>query len=152
MKSTIATSLTFILSVSFLSIVGCGNQPTNIGGPSDQIIFSSDRTSYAESDTIRLFLNNSSRSDINVGMRCGFYLEMFYQKRDNHNWGDTLWFPYMSLRCLTLLDTVVANTILPHSIPAEIFHSTGTFRLTVDVYVPKTGTSQSILSNSFEIR
>ena len=152
MKSAILTPLTLVLSVIFLPIVGCGNQPTNIGSPSDQISFSTDKPSYAESDTIKLFIYNNSRSEITVGLRCGFYLEMFYQRRDNHDWGDTLWLPYMSLRCLTLLDTVAMNTTFAHSLPAEVFYSTGRFRLVVNVHDPKTGTSLSAVSNPFEIR
>jgi hypothetical protein len=152
MKSTVFIRSAILLSVIVQAIVGCGIQPTNIALPSDVIALTTDKPSYAESDTVRLFLKNSSTSDVTVGMRCGIYLEMFYQKKDNLNWGDTLWFPYMSLRCLTRSDTVGMNTTFTHSIPAAIFSSTGTFRLTLDVAVPTTGVTHSVVSNLFAVQ
>jgi len=148
MKSSILALLT---STMVLLIVGCGDESTSISEPSEQIRVLTEKTSYAASDTIRLFLTNNSRSSINVGMRCGLYLEMFYQKKEGQNWGDSLWFAYMSLRCMTVLDSVAMNASFAHSLPAAIFYSTGTFRLRVKVHLPKTSVSLSVFSNPFDI-
>jgi hypothetical protein len=151
MRPSTKTVFVTVLSTALVLIVGCKDQGVSTSVSSDQIRFSTDRLSYAESDTLKLLLANNSLSDINVGLRCGIYLEMFYQRSDNHSWGDTLWFPYMSFRCLTQLDTVGTKTTFLHSVPAQIFYATGTFRLVVRVYSPKTGTVLEIASNPFEV-
>ena len=147
MKSTILPAFALILS-----IIGCQNQPTEIKNSSEQIGFSTNSSSYVVSDTINLSLNNSSSFDMVVGLRCGHYLEMFYQKKVNQDWSDTLWFWYMSLRCPTFLDTVLRNNSFAHSMPAEMFNSTGTFRLLIDVYIPQRDTSLMLISNQFQIQ
>ena len=147
----VSPKLFIVLIISALTI-GCGNQPTNIGSVPDSIGFSTDRAYYAVLDTIRLSLKNNSSSDIDVGLKCGSNLEMSYQKRDVDGWGDTLWFPYMALRCLTLSDTVKVNTTLVRSLPAEIFTSAGTFRLIVNVYAPETAAHLGVVSNSFQVQ
>jgi len=152
MKSRIVTAIILILPFILLLVVGCADQSTDPVTSSEQLRFSTDRTSYAASDTIRLSLDNNSQSDITVGLRCGWYLEMFYQKRENEVWSGDLWFPYMSLRCMSIPETVSMNTAFGHSLPAEIFYSTGTFRLTVTVNLERTDTSLRVASNSFEIR
>ena len=151
MNPSTNTTLVAILSTALVMIAGCKDQGVNTSISSDQIQFSTDRNSYTESDTVKLFLANNSLSDINVGLRCGLYLEMFYQRSDNHSWGDTLWFPYMSYRCLTLLDTVGTRTTFVHFLPAQIFYATGTFRLAIPVYCSKTGIVLRVTSNPFEI-
>jgi len=152
MKSRVVTTIRLILSFIFLQVVGCADQGTDPVTSLEQIRFSTDAPSYATSDTIRLSLENNSQSDITVGLRCGWYLEMFYQKRENEVWSDNLWFPYMSLRCVTVPKIVKMNTTFGHSLPAEMFYSTGTFRLKVTVYIERVDTSLSLVSNSFEIR
>ncbi len=88
MKSRIVTTVRLIVPFVLLQVVGCANQSTQPITPSEELRFTTDRTSYAPSDTIRLSLSNNSRSDITVGLRCGWYLEMFYQKRENEGWSD----------------------------------------------------------------
>ena len=100
MKSTIILSFALVLS-----IIGCQNQPTEIRTSSEQISFSTDSSSYVESDTINLSLKNGPSFDLIVYLKCGRFLEMFYQKKVNQDWSDTLWFSYMSLKCLTFSDT-----------------------------------------------
>jgi len=120
--------------------------------PSDEITFSTDRLSYAESDTIHLSLKNNSAVDITSGLRCGAYLEMFYQKREIEKWSDNLWFWYMSLRCPTHLNTIKAKTTFAHSIPAAILDSTGTFRLLVTFHSLQPDSSLTLVSNVFQIK
>ena len=76
---------------------------------------------------------------------------MSYQKKENSHWSDNLLFGYMSLHCPTVLDTIQANSTFTHSIPAEIFESTGTFRLLVDFHIPDKNSNEKVLSNSFKI-
>ena len=76
---------------------------------------------------------------------------MFYQKKENNDWSENLWLGYMSLRCLTVLDTIQANSTFTHSLPADTFGSTGTFRLIVEVHKPATNCRETIISNSFKI-
>jgi hypothetical protein len=135
----------------FLLINSCQKQSTGIDDSLDQISFSTDTFSYTELDTINLFLENESDYNIIIGLRCGGYLEMFFQKKENRHWSDNLWFWYMSLRCPTSVDTVQSNSRFTHSIPAEIFNSKGTFRLLVDVYIPERNSSETIISNAFKI-
>jgi hypothetical protein len=147
MKSTVILSFALILW-----IIGCQNQSTEISNSSEQVSFSTNSSSYVESDTIKLSLRNNASYDITVGLRCGLYLEMFYQKQVNQDWSDTLWFSYMSLRCLTDLDTVLMKHSFAHSMPAQIFNSTGTFRLLIDVHIPQRDTSLMVISNQFQIQ
>ncbi len=152
MNCTHANAPTIVISIILWLTAGCGNPPTNVGSPSDEIAFSTDKASYAPSDTLTLALSNNTKSDAIIGMRCATYLEMFYQKHDTSGWGDTLWFPYMSLRCVTLLDTVKVNSTFRHRLPAGIFYATGTFRLTVRFHDPLPDSSRSAVSNSFTIQ
>jgi hypothetical protein len=152
MKSAILFRLPFILSISFFQLsIGCQSSPTGVTNPPGQISLLTDQTSYAGSEAVKLFLQNNSGHDITVGLRCGFYLEMFYQKKEDNGWSDDLWFPYMSLLCPTHLRTVGVNTTFEHSIPTEMFDSTGTLRLFIDVHVPETEATVRVMSNVFKI-
>ncbi len=102
-------------------------------------------------DTINLNLKNNSNFDAAVGLRCGSFLEMFYQKKQDGDWSDNLWFWYMPLLCPTHLDTIERNTTFEYSIPTEIIDSTGTFRLLVDVHILKRDTNVTVFSNTFKI-
>ena len=152
MNFTDAKALTIIISIILWLTAGCGDSPTNVGALSDEIVFSTDKASYAPSDTLTLVLTNNTKSNAIIGMRCATYLEMFYQKHDTNGWGDTLWFPYMSLRCVTLLDTVKVNSTFRHRLPAGLFYATGTFRLTVRFHNPLPDSSRSAVSSSFTIQ
>jgi hypothetical protein len=152
MKSACLIPLTFILPLCFFQYTGCKDHPTEMNAPSEQISFSTEKYSYSTSDTVNLFLKNGSKLDISVGMRCGVYLEMYYQQKDKDNWGDTLWFPYMTFRCLTQLESVAANTTFTHSLPAQNFYSTGTFRLLLRGHFVQQDSAFTVVSNTFEIR
>ena len=141
----------FAYALLLLLIICCQKESTDINDSRDQINFLTDKPIYTVSDSINLNLENKSTVNITIGLRCGFYLEMYYQKKENGYWSDNLWFGYMSLRCVTELDTIQANNTFAHSIPANIFNSTGTFRLLVEVHKPMMNNSETIISNSFEI-
>ncbi|MBN2425606.1 MAG: hypothetical protein JXR46_13340 [Calditrichaceae bacterium] len=145
MKALVSYTLFLLL------ITGCQKEATDISASIDQIDFSTDKQSYTLLDSIKLNLTNNTDDDIIIELRCGFYLEMFYQKKENSNWSDDLWFGYMSLRCPTELDTIPASSTYTHSLHANIFNSTGTFRLLVEVHKPTMNNSETIISNSFKI-
>jgi hypothetical protein len=151
MKSIFFLRLASILSILLSSLCGCQSQSTESTSP-DQITFVTDRISYAPSDTISLSLRNNSADDITTGLKCGLYLEMFYQEKGIQNWSDNLWLPYMSLRCPTDVNTVRARTTFTHAVPAEMFHSTGTFRLIVAVHSQQSDSSLTLVSSVFQIK
>ena len=152
MKSAFLNPVIILISVLLISPADCVKKSTGKNNPSDQIEFTTDKLSYAKSDTVHLSIHNCSIFNKTVGLRCGSHLEMFYQKWSNNGWGDSLQFAYMSLRCPTLAKTIDANTIFSHSITAEMFQAAGTFRLVVDIFLSETGTKLGIVSNTFEIR
>lgn len=145
MKIFISLVLYILLST------GCQKESSDINNSLDQISFSTDKFLYSEKDSIDLYLNNKSDINIEIGLRCGFYMEMSYQKKVNGQWSDNLWFGYMFLRCPTHLYIVQALNTFTHSLSAEIFNSKGTFRLLVKVYVPDIDSTETIISNVFVI-
>lgn len=145
----IRNSFLFMLVVFLLA--GC-DEINEFNKDYEQISLSTDRFSYTELDTINLSLENKSDFNTIIGLRCGSFLEMFYQRKKNNHWSDNLLLPWMFLRCPTFLETVHSNSTFAHSIPAEVFGSTGSFRLLVNYYVPNKDTSGVLISNSFEIK
>ena len=141
-------SVTILL---FIIVVGCQNS-ISTGNATDRISFRSDKTSYSISDTIDIILKNESYSKILIGLRCGGYLEMFYQKKEENIWSDNLSFWYMSLRCLTVVDTLESNNIFNYSLESAIFDSTGTYRLVLKYYRSSENIERIEYSNSFEIK
>jgi hypothetical protein len=110
------------------------------------------KSSYAQSDTIKLSLLNKTDSDVVIGLRCGFYLEMSYQKSVSRHWSENneLW--YMSLKCPTHSYTIRPHEKYDFSVPSSRFNSTGIFRLLVSYTVSTENTTQTITSVPFEIR
>lgn len=141
-------SVTILL---FIIVVGCQNS-ISTGNATDLISFRTDKTSYSISDTIDIILKNESYSKILIGLRCGGYLEMFYQKKEENIWSDNLSFWYMSLRCLTVVDTLESNNIFNYSLESAIFDSTGTYRLVLKYYRSSENIERIEYSNSFEIK
>lgn len=117
-----------------------------------QISLSTNASLYSENDTICLSLENKLASSIEIGLRCGDFLEMFYQRKEKDQWSDNMWFGYMSLRCFTVLDTIEANSTFAHSVPAKAFGSTGIFRLLVNYHFLNKDTGGVVISNPFEIK
>ena len=137
-----------LLTLLFLS---CEKETTAINGSVNQISFSTDKFSYTSLDTIYLSLDNKKDLGIIIALRCGVYLEMSYQRKENGHWSEDLWFWYMWLRCPTMLDTVEANSTFNHSLPADIFESTGTFRLLLGCSSTTNDSGEVVISNSFDI-
>jgi hypothetical protein len=152
MKSAIRVFLAGISIFLLVSMSSCRQQPTAAGERSEPIQFYTERNSYTQADSIRLHIRNGSNGDLVVGRRCDLYLEMFYQKKDNQSWGDSLWPAFMSFRCTTVLDTILLNSTFSNSIPVEMFAAPGNFRLLTSVYIIQSDTSLSVISNSFEIK
>jgi hypothetical protein len=138
-----------LIIISFLS--SCEQEIKDVSGIQGQIILSTDRESYAESDTIRLLLENGSAHEISVGLRCSNYLEMSYKKKETQNWSDDLFLRYMYLKCPTLLNTIKAEAIFATLLPAEMFNSTGTFILQARISMLP-DSSLTVVSNPFKIK
>ncbi len=138
-----------LFTLLILAVNTCQKKPA---GESDPVVFSTDKQSYSRSDTIGLQLKNTTNFDLVVGLRCGNYLEMEYQKKEGHTWSDNLSFGYMSLRCLTKLDTIRPNTTFTHTLSAEMLGSEGTFRLSVKVMSPLVSEAETLFSNEFIIK
>ena len=141
-----------LISSLLLAIIfiGCEKEQSNID-LSEQIKLTTDKPSYNKIDSIQLFLENSSGSDIIVGLRCNEYLEMFYQEIENDNWSADKYFWYMLLGCPTFPDTIQANSIFTYSMAAEVFDTVGTFRLLVPGYVLDIDSMMIVTSNSLEV-
>ena len=133
-----------------LIIFGCEKEPSNMD-LSEQIKLSTDKSSYSKTDSIQLFLENNSDSDIMIGLRCGEYLELAYQMKENDHWSVDKHFWYMQLDCMTVPDTIKANSIYTYSMPVMFFDTTGTYRLLVPYYVMDLDSSMTVISNSFEV-
>lgn len=110
------------------------------------------KPSYLQSDSIRSAILNKTDSDIVVGLRCGYYLEMSYQKLLKGQWSENKEFSYMMLRCPTHAYTIKPHEKYDFSLPATLFSSTGSFRLLIP-FIPGTENSaQTLTSIPFEIR
>ena len=134
----------FFVSFLFFTffIMYCSNQVTNSEVSNNQVSFFTDRQSYSENDTIIVTIDNESDSTLMIGLRCGGTLEMFYQKMENNNWSDNMYFYYMTLRCPTIMDSVLSNEKFSQPFLSSIFDSSGTYRLVLN---------ETIFSNSFTI-
>ena len=151
MKSELLIWTKAILMISLTQMSDCQGQSKDASDIQGQIILSTDRESYTESDTIMLLLENGSAHEISVGLRCSNYLEMSYKKKEIQNWSEDLFLRYMYLRCPTLLNTIKAGAIFANSLPAEMFNSTGTFILQVDISLLP-DSSLRVVSNPFQIK
>jgi hypothetical protein len=149
---------TIISFIFFLFIIiGC-QEPTaineNLSNKSslDNVIFSTDKSIYTKTDTIKAEIDNRSSSDILIFLRCNFFLEMYYQKKGYVVWSENLFFSYMSLRCPTHIDTLKSHNTFKYSISSKEFESTGEFRLLLDYSDSKANESFSVYSNTFAIK
>ena len=142
----------FVFSLLFsLVLFSCEKEFPGISNFSDQIILTSDKVIYPTSDSVNILLENTSGLDIITGLRCGEYLEMSYQLKEEGNWSADKYFWFMKLGCPTFPDTIQSKNIFTYSIPCAQFDTVGTFRLLVPYYVPGKDTSVVVISNSFEI-
>ena len=110
-----------------------------------------DRVDYSGNDTIRLTLTNGSEDAFVVGLRCGRFLEMSFQRMEDDRWSEDQWFDYMALRCMTVMDTVQAGHAFSFDLPAAKFGPVGTFRLAVKVFRPGQNDTEIIFSDTFRV-
>ena len=144
----IIISSIFIL---FFNIVGCKNNILT-ENQINKIIFRTDKSSYLNSDTVKIILANESNNKISIGLRCGIYLEMYYQKKENEVWTDNIPFWYMSLRCLTIIDTLEKGNNINFDLNIDRFISIGEYRLVLNFYDINENKDIVEYSNSFEIK
>ena len=130
-----------LLLIFFL--VGC-EEPLSTA-ENNRIIFSTSSISYSSTESIPVFIENYTRSNFEILLRCGGYLEMYYQKKEDSTWSKNLWFSWMSLKCVTVIDTIRNNSVYKFTIPSDEINTYGTYRLIL-------ANDTSIVSNSFEIK
>ena len=129
-----------LLLVSFT--VSCQDP---ISSDNNQITFHTRNNSYLTTDSITVFIENDMNSDFEIFLRCGSYLEMYYQKKDNYSWSKYIWFSWMSLKCFSDPATIKAHDIYEFTIPSEEINIIGTYRLIL-------ANDTSFISNTFEIK
>jgi hypothetical protein len=156
--------LFFLLFLSSVALAACHTNVTRTGGTPGQInpqtretnstplTLAFSQSSYGTSDTIHSSIYNKTDSDIVIALRCGYYLEMSYQKSVNGRWSENMQLPYMMLKCPTRMHTIKPHEKYECTIPAALFNSTGSFRLLVSCAVATENTNQTITSVPFEIR
>ena len=128
-QSKLITPFSFTLLA--LILLGCSTDPSNPNINEDSINLMTTKTSYFSSDTITTRIENDSTNAYFFGLRCGEYLEMFYQKKLNGEWSENQWFWFMSLYCPTTIDSIISGETYEYDLPAEWFEDIGTFRLNV---------------------
>ena len=110
------------------------------------------KSSYGKSDTINASIFNKTDSDIVIALRCGFYLEMSYQKSVNGRWSENKELSYMMLKCPTHSHTINPHETYEWSLPSALFNAKGSFRLLVSFSVAMDNTDHTTTSVPFEIR
>ena len=128
------------LLVSFT--ISCQNP---ISSDKNQITFHTRNNSYLTTDGITVFIENGMNSDFEIFLRCGSYLEMYYQKKDNDSWSNYIWFSWMSLKCTSVPEIIKRHDIYEFTIPSEEINIIGTYRLIL-------ANDTSFISNTFEIK
>ncbi len=142
---------TFINLIYFILIVSCQNS-TSPENSFNRISFLTNENSYTKLDSINILIENNSAFNIVVALRCGKYLEMFYQKKENNVWSDNVPFRWMTLKCLSVLDTIKSNTVFKHTIKPETFETCGTYRLVLTLHKQSSDATITKFSNTFKIK
>lgn len=122
--------------------IGCGEPLSTT--ENNRIVFETQTNSYFTTDSITVFIENNTSSKFEIALRCGAYLEMYYQKKGNSTWSEYLWFSWMSLKCPTTFEAVEENNSFKFTIPSQEIDVSGTYRLIL-------ANDTSIVSNSFEV-
>ena len=117
------------LMVAILLIMGCSTEPST---DKNSISLTTTKINYSTSDTIIVRIVNDSDDVYRIGLRCGSYLEMYYQVEVDGNWSEDQWFDYMSLRCATVLDSVLSGEVYEFKLPSSWLHGVGSFRLSMN--------------------
>jgi len=125
-RSIKVSHLHFGFVILVLSLTSCLFHPNT---HSSQIQIQTDQRDYAPNDSITLKVANDSTVNYNVGLRCGEYLEMYFQRQKNGEWSEKQRFWYMSLKCYTKLDALLPGESYQTIIPADWLKGSGTFRL-----------------------
>jgi len=127
-----------------LIFISC-EDPTSNTNNSNPIIFQTVGNSFTTADSIHVIIKNNSDSNLLIGMRCGYLLEMSYQRKEKDVWSDNLYFLHNTYPkgCATRVDSIKAHSAFYYNILPETFDTIGTYRLILN---------DSIISNSFNIQ
>jgi hypothetical protein len=118
---------------SFYIIVLIISACSNATNPDESsVIIKTGQEEYLQTDTINVILSNHTSDNYLYALRCGGYLEMFFQKLEKGTWSENKWFWYMSLRCPSVIDTLKPGDSFKYALPAEWFKDSGSFRLIMD--------------------
>jgi len=117
------------LIVAIILIMGCSTEPST---DKNSLTLTTSKINYSTSDTIIVRIVNNMDDVYRFGLRCGSYLEMYYQVEVDGNWSENQWFDYMSLRCGTVIDSVLFGEVYEFKLPSSWLHSVGTFRLSMN--------------------
>ena len=126
-----------------LFTVGCKDSIST--NENNEIVFQTVNNSFSTTDSIKVLIENKTYADFEVFLKCGGYLEMYYQKKENNSWSSHLWFSWMSLKCLSTTEKIKGNNIFQYIIPFNEINENGTYRLVL-------ANDTSIVSNSFVIK
>ncbi len=138
--------------VAFCLLIGMVNSCNKQNSDGGTKAFTTDKTEYSMTDSVRVILDNRLDTEVRVGLRCGQHLEMFYQEKTGDSWSDKRMFDYMMLKCLTKQAAIKPGDSYMYVLPAESFKSKGLYRLMIDLYIPASESTETITSTSFEIR
>ena len=111
----------------------------------NRVVFHTSDNSYFTTDSIQVLIENNTHSKFEIALRCGSYLEMYYQRKEKNNWSEKFWFSWMSLKCISLITAIKENHDFQFIIPDNEIDSIGIYRLIL-------ANDTSIVSNSFEIK
>ena len=111
----------------------------------NRVVFHTVKKTFFTTDSIETLIENNSDSNFDIIIRCGSYLEMYYQKKENDTWSENLWFSWMSLACRSTPETIEKNSNFQFIIPSNEINASGTYRLIL-------ANDTSLVSNSFEIK
>jgi len=73
-----------------LLVVGCQDSVSMT--ENNRIVFYTSSNSYSSTDSIQVIIENHTQSDFGIGLRCGRYIEMSYQKKEDSTWSQNFRF------------------------------------------------------------
>jgi len=111
-----------------ISVPGCSTEPS---ADNSAVSLVTTRSNYFTSDTVQVKIINESPDTYSFGLRCGEYLEMFYQQKIDVEWSEDKWLFYMSYLCPTLIDSIQTGEDFTYNLPAEWFEEVGTFQISI---------------------
>jgi len=111
----------------------------------DGVVLQTANNVFFATDSIKVLIENKTYFNFEIALRCGSYLEMYYQKKENDSWSNYLWFSWMSLKCITVIDTIKGHNNFEFIIPSNEINESGTYRLVL-------ANDTSIVSKSFEVK